>query len=511
MPSNEMNRREFVGLSVAGVTGGVLGLNAAAAGTAQRDAWDPDRPLVVTGRALRVQPILMYRVAQRREATSWKSWGGVQDDQAATDESRRITEELRALAAKAGFPIEMGPVAKVRSPEEAAQVHGKDYDCVIVYPATGSGDTLRSCFAPKKNRDTLVFVRHRSGPSYYWYEALSTRYLETGDAGFSQNSCRDHGNVHVDDVVVDDQGELLWRLRALYGVKNFIGARIVALGGPWGKYAPDAPQVARDRYKLNIVDVPYDQISGRIEAATKDRRLVRTAERRADRYLSLPKTTLKTEKAFVTNAFLLYDIFKDLMRENNAPALTIRGCMSTILPIAKTTPCLTLGLLNDEGLMAFCESDFVIIPAGILLHYIAGKPVFMHNSTFPHNGIMTAAHCSAPRRLNGVRYEPTQVMTHYESEYGAAPKVEMPVGQQVTFIDPEYSTGRWLGFTGTVKRNPFYEVCRSQQDIEIQGDWKKLCNEVRDSHWMMVYGDYLKEITYAARKIGVRWVDLSTT
>jgi L-fucose isomerase-like protein len=37
----------------------------------------------------------------------------------------------------------------------------------------------------------------------------------------------------------------------------------------------------------------------------------------------------------------------------------------------------TLALLNDEGLIAFCESDFVVIPSGILLHYISGKPVFL--------------------------------------------------------------------------------------------------------------------------------------
>jgi len=511
MPSNGMNRREFVGLSAASVAGSVLGLASGAGAGPRSDSWDPDKPLLVTGKALKVQPILMYRVAQRRPATSWKSWGGVQDDRAAAEESKRIASELRGLKDRAGFPIEILPVTKVRSPEEATAVHANEYDCVIVYPATGSGETLRACFAPKQDRDTLIFARHRSGPSYYWYEALSTRYLETGDAGFTQNSCLDHGHLHVEDVVVDDTDELLWRLRSLYALKNFIGARIVALGGPWGKYAPDAPQVARDRYRLNIIDVPYEQVAGQIEAATRDVNLVRAAQRRAERYLKLPGTTLDTDKAFVTNSFLLYDVFKQLMRENNAPAFTIRGCMSKILPIAKTTPCLTLGLMNDEGVMAFCESDFVIIPAGILLHYIAGKPVFMHNSTFPHNGVMTAAHCSAPRRLNGVRYEPAKIMTHYESEYGAAPKVEIPVGQQVTFIDPEYATGRWLGFTGIVKSNPFYEVCRSQQDIQLQGDWKKLKSEVRDSHWMMVYGDYLKELTYAARKIGIRWVDLSTT
>ncbi len=103
-----------------------------------------------------------------------------------------------------------------------------------------------------------------------------------------------------------------------------------------------------------------------------------------------------TERTFVDNAFLLHGVFRDLMREHDAPAFTIRGCMTTILPIARTTPCLSLSLLNDQGLMAFCESDFVIIPAGILLHYISGKPVFLHNSTFPHDGIVTCAHCSSP-------------------------------------------------------------------------------------------------------------------
>ena len=111
--------------------------------------------------------------------------------------------------------------------------------------------------------------------------------------------------------------------------------------------------------------------------------------------------------------------------------------------------------------------------------------------------------------MNGVEYDPTEITTHYESEYGAAPKVEMPVGQELTFIDPEYSSGRWLGFKGEVIRNPYYEICRSQQDVRIMGDWKKLKSEVRDSHWVNVYGDYLKEAGYAARKLGLTWDNIS--
>jgi hypothetical protein len=512
MSFKHLNRREFVGLT-ASLAGGALGVGPASGAGAGQDGWESERPFVCTGEALVIQPVLMYRVAQKRPATSWKSWGGVQSDAAATEESRRIARELDALREKAGFPINVLPVIRVQTAAEAARVHDEKYDCVVVYAATGSGELLRASFTPERDKDTIIFVRHCSGPAYYWYEALSTRYLKTDrDATAGETtaySARHHADVHVDDVVVDDYGEMQWRLRALYGLKNFTGARIAALGGPWGKYAPEAPQVAREKYGLNIIDVSYDEVTARIKRAKASRELVADAKRQAEAYLSLPGTTLMTEKHFVTNAFLLLDIFKDLMREHEAPAFTIRGCMSTILPIAETTPCLTLSLINDEGMMAFCESDFVIIPAGILLHYISGRAVFLHNSTFPHAGVVTCAHCSAPRRLNGERYEPAQIMTHYESEYGAAPKVEMPVGQQVTFIDPEYATGRWLGFTGIVKSNPLYEVCRSQQDVQIEGDWQKLRAEVRDSHWMMAYGNHLRELAYAARKIGINWVDLS--
>jgi len=508
MSASHVNRREFVGLTGASIVGGVLGLGTSASGAEWAD-WDPNRALLCTGRSLTIQPVLMYRVAQRRPATSWKSWGGVQSDEAAAAEARRIAEELRVVCSRANFGVKALPVLTVKSVAEAAKVHGKDYDAVVVYAASGSGELLKACCTPRKDKDTIIFVRRASGPAYYWYEALSTRYLKTGRPEPGQNSRFDHGGLHADDVVVDEYDELLWRFRALYGLKNSVGTRIVALGGPWGKYSPEAPEVAREKYGLHILDVSYDAVAPRIKAARADRETVAAARRWTDAYLSLPHTTLATDREFVVNAFILYRVFKDLMREHDAPAFTIRNCMSTIMPMSQTTPCLTLGLINDEGLMAFCESDFVIIPAGILLHYIAGTPVFLHNSTFPHNGLVTCAHCSAPRRLDGARYEPARILTHYESEYGAAPKVEMPVGQQVTFIDPEYSSGRWLGFTGLVKSNPFYEICRSQQDVQIQGDWKRLLSEVRDSHWMMAYGDHRKELAYATRKLGIQWTDLA--
>jgi len=511
MANWRMNRRTFAGLTAAGIAGGMMGLDGALWAEGDEQPWDPLRPPVVTGRPLKVQPLLMYTTYQRREATSWRSWGSVNSKQAAAEEMERIGKELRTLAAGCGFPLQLLPLCSVTSAEEAKKVHENDYDAVLVYPATGSGSLLRACFAPGGPRDTLIFARHLSGPTYYWYEALSTRYLKTGtEPELAQNSAADHGPVTVHDVVIDDYQELRWRLRALYAIKNFIGQRIVALGGPMGKYDPQAPKVARDKYRLQIIDVTYEDLARRLEKLRSDAAFLAQAEKWTDQYLALPKTKLATQRAFVVNAFVLYAVFKQWMREHRTPAFTINACMGTVIPLARTTACLALSWLNDEGFLAFCESDFVIIPAGIFLHYVSGKPVFLHNSTFPHRGIVTCAHCTGPRRMDGTQYEPATIMTHYESDYGAAPKVEMPIGQQVTFIDPEYATGRWVGIKGLVKGNPCLEICRSQQDVEIQGEWRRLLAEVRDSHWVMAYGDHLNAIGYAARKIGVNWVDISS-
>lgn len=504
-----MNRRELAGLA-AGVAGGMVGLTGSV--WADAEAWDPDRPLTIPARKLRVQPVFMHTTFQRREKTSWKSWSSINTPEAAREEAARIAKELAALGAGADFGLEILPLATVTTPEQARKVHEADYDVALIYPATGSGATLRACFPPKPEKDAIIFVRHQSGPVYYWYEALSSKYLKKGtDEEAAANSAKDHGGLTIHDAVVDDYAEVTWRLRALFGLKNFVGQRIVALGGAGGKYDPQAPKVAREKYLLNIIEVGYDDLAKRIASARADAKLAALADQWTERYLALPDTKLATKKESVRNSVFLYRIFKDWMREHQAPAFTIGQCMGTVIPMSDTTACLPLSWLNDEGWAAFCESDFVVVPAGILLRYVTGKPVFMHNSTFPHKGIVTCAHCTGPRRMDGRRYEPVQILTHYESDFGAAPKVEMPIGQEVTFIDPEYATGRWVGFRGIVKANPFLEICRSQQDVEIQGHWQALLAEARDSHWMMAYGNYLKELGYAARKIGIRWADISAT
>lgn len=453
--------------------------------------------------ALRLQPVLTYETPVRRKETSWRNWGGVQTEAGAAEEKARIEAELIKIESKADFPIEFLPVKLCKTVEEAASIVSGNHDGIIIYAAGAWVNVLEKLTDPAKWN--IAFLRHRSGPVYLWYEIIHNRFLRKTVDEFGQPG------IDVDDIVVDDLNELLWRLRALAGLKNTLGKRIIAVGGAsgWGTGGREAPRHAAERWKMEIVPVTYEELGRLLESAFKDATIVSRAEKDAGRYLNDPGVRLETDRSFVQRCFVLTEVFKNIMTAAETDAITINACMGTIMEVSKTTACLPLTLLNDAGCLAFCESDFVVIPAGILLHYISGKPVFFNNPTFPHQGIITLAHCTAPRRMDGKTLEKVRLLTHFESDYGAAPKVEMKLGQVITNLIPDFSNKTWSGVEGRIKENPFMPICRSQIEVEIKADIDELIREMKGFHWMTCYGSYLREAGYALKKAGIGWKNLS--
>lgn len=488
-----VNRRKF--LTRTGI--------AAASGLplARAFAKDPDRQQPVR-LPLKAQPVLLYETPKRRSATSWRQWGGLITEQDAASEKERIRRELAALAKEADFPLELPALEAITNGEQAAQISARDHDVTIVYGAGGGVRTLEALTPASKHN--ILFVRHRSGPAYVWYEIAHPRYLRKTVDEYGQPG------MGVQDVVVDSYADLLWRLRALAGLKNTLGKRIVAVGGAggWGAGGRRAPELARDVWKLDIQTVGYPELGAMIKRARQDEALIRRSRDSAEKYLRQKGVSLETSRQFVENAFVLTEVFRGLLDAARTDAITINHCMGTIMPLSETTACLPLSLLNDEGYMAFCESDFVVIPSGILLHYISGLPVFLNDPTYPHHNLVTLAHCTAPRKMDGKRHEPARILTHFESDYGAAPKVEMTKGQRVTNVIPDFNLKKWVGFEGEIVDNPFLHICRSQIDVGFKADTMRLLEEMRGFHWMMSYGSYLRETGYALGKVGVEWLPL---
>jgi len=487
-----------IGGSAAGAS--LLSLGAAAAETGREIVAAPRVKPLRSTKTLTIQPVLSCTVAKRQEMTSWRSWGGLHTEEDIAAEMKKIELELAEMKGKAEFPMEIRPLAKSMSEADAKPLADGDADVMLIYGADGPLEPLIS-----DKRHNLVFVRHKSGPVYLWYEIVSPRLIRKTVDEFGQPG------LLPEDVVVDDYGDVLWRLRALYGLKNTVGSKIVCIGGAsgWGAGGQKAPQACRDIWKMDLKDFPYSELEKRILAANNDAARIKRAVEDTAEYLNDPGVKLDTGREYVERAFLLAQVFEEILAEEQTQNITINNCMSTIMPMSKTTACLTLSLINDAGALAFCESDFVVIPSGILLHHISQLPVFLNDPTYPHHGQITLAHCTAPRRNDGNRLDDVLLVTHFESDFGAAPKVAMKIGQKVTVIDPDFNNKRWIGFTGEVLDNPFMDICRSQVDVSIEGDWKLLAHDMAGFHWMLCYGDHLKEFGYALRKTGIGWLNLT--
>jgi hypothetical protein len=444
---------------------------------------------------LKLQPVLVYSLSRRplRPRSSWRPWGGFETEKDVEDELSKIGAELSQLKGLCKFPIEVLPTEKVRNPNEAQALKESKADVFLIYAAGAWVDTYQALV--ELGKWSIIFVRFKSGRYYLWHEIVHPRFLRKHTDQLMQTA------VGYEDVVVDDIKEVAWRLHALYGLKNALNRKIVCIGGA-GAWAGGAPVVERAKqlWKFDMIVVPIPDLVKLIEEKRKDPAVMEMAKEAAEEYLRLPNVSSAIPLSSVTEAFLLTRIFHELMRQNDAYAITVMGCMGSYAGIM---PCFTLSLLNDAGYMAYCEGDFVNIPAGVLTHFISGLPTFFCNTSYPWAQTMLLAHCTAPTMMNGKKRERVRLVTHFESDHGAATKVEMQVGQLVSVIIPDFEGKRWVAFHGRIVDNPFLPVCRAQIVVKFDADTEEVAKRLRGFHATVAYGDHIKLVAYALRKLGI--------
>ncbi len=292
-----VSRRGFLqGVSGAGALGMALtGLTWSAVATAAQTGSQsgPQR------RALVVRPVLVYEIPKRRPQTSWRSWGGIQTQQDAEQELARIQKRTgRAQEGRRISPSSSPSPSASATRGDVAKIEGLEKaDVTIVYAAGGNAfDALA-----KRSKNMIFFCRHKSGPVYLWYEIISPRYLRQHTDALKVQGIDDG------DVIVDNQDEILWRLRALCGLQNTLGTKILAIGGPgaWAQPKDVVPDLVRKVWKFDIQTVSYEELGELIKEARADSAAVSRAKERAAEYLKAPHVKLETKPEFVENAFLL--------------------------------------------------------------------------------------------------------------------------------------------------------------------------------------------------------------
>ena len=121
----------------------------------------------------------------------------------------------------------------------------------------------------------------------------------------------------------------------------------------------------------------------------------------------------------------MYVALRSICTQHSLNALTLK-CFG-ILNSCRTTACLALALLNDEGIVAGCEGDIPALWTMLYVNYAYGQPAFMANpaSSDRRECTIDFAHCTVPLKMvHGYR-----LPTHFESDSGIGIAGSVPSGR----------------------------------------------------------------------------------
>lgn len=126
----------------------------------------------------------------------------------------------------------------------------------------------------------------------------------------------------------------------------------------------------------------------------------------------------------LSNAAIMYLALASICKEEHLDAVTVK-CFD-LLSSCKTTACLALALLNDNGKIAGCEGDIPSICTMLAVYKALGRPSFMANpaSIDSDNLSIDFAHCTIPT----VMVESCTLPSHFESGIGIGINGEVPLG-----------------------------------------------------------------------------------
>ena len=126
----------------------------------------------------------------------------------------------------------------------------------------------------------------------------------------------------------------------------------------------------------------------------------------------------------LSDAAIMYLALASLCKEEHLDAVTVK-CFD-LLSSCKTTACLALALLNDNGKIAGCEGDIPSICTMLAIYKALGRPSFMANPAAIDSGNLSIdfAHCTIPT----VMVESCTLPSHFESGIGIGINGEVPLG-----------------------------------------------------------------------------------
>ena len=275
------------------------------------------------------------------------------------------------------------------------------------------------------------------------------------------------------------------------------GKRVGVIGKPSGWLIASNVdyQTMHDRWGIELVDVPLDEVVKGYEATTDDE-----VQDISDDFISKAVGIKEPSRDEVVKAMRLYRSVKGIVERYLLDAFTL-NCFD-LIPTTHTTGCVALALLNQEGIPAGCEGDEQTLLTMLAVQAATGEMTFMANpSKILDNAAheMVFAHCTIAPAMTD-RYI---VRDHYESLSGIAVEgIFNPMDMTVVKCGGRGMERFFISKAQLLECTTNPNMCRTQLHLRLDEPLDYFLERSIGNHHVIVRGDHKQRLETVLRMLG---------
>jgi len=301
-----------------------------------------------------------------------------------------------------------------------------------------------------------------------------------------------------------DTIELQMIVHVIRAKKRLANTKALLIGDGYPSHSqvanPDSPRVVEEKLGVVIAQRSIAELRSRWEAAEESE-----AKVQAQTWLDGAENVADSARRDIVQSAKMYLAMKSMIGEVGANALTIDCRAWDLLSCEEFhsfySPCMGLTTLRWEGIPASCEADICAMLSMCMLYYVSDLPPFLGNISKVDRdrgsvGIGGHAACTVNMDGKGDKLEGYR-LTDYGGRGGVASYCSTEGGEDVTIARLDKNLNYISVAAGkTVPTQQCFEVAVGNVE-----DFIHRC--LTGDHYIVVYGDHLKEMSMLAKMFGI--------
>lgn len=305
--------------------------------------------------------------------------------------------------------------------------------------------------------------------------------------------------LHGDLPAIVRRIQLLNRNFTVRKLLNGLRIGVIGSPGPWLVASHVDYLLTKQRWGVEHVDIPLERVIALYEQIS-NKQVDASCAAIASQALACRETTPEA----MLKSMRVYRAIRQICQEEQLSAVTL-NCKK-LHALTDTTGCLTLSMLNDEGIVAGCEGDLQSLFTMLLIRIITGKSSFIGNvaQVFPSSNDIIMSHCT-------VGFKQTEqfiLRSHMETDSSISIQGILPTGDVTIVKCGGECLDEYYLSSGTLIENTNYlSMCRTQFKVHLDTPVDYFLKNAIGNHHILVRGNYVDTLneffqSYTCRRIG---------